>query len=157
MNKKLIAPTILVMAIVLMVAIPISPEPLQCAADDGECYESNITRVIDGDTIKDHQDQSIMFSLASAPELSEPGGQEAKEFIEELCPVGSRIVIDGDDKQTGGSYGRIIAQVTCNGVNLNERLLEGGHGTIDLRYCADSEFAFEDWAKRPCGLEDKQF
>jgi len=53
----------------------------------------------------------------SAPELSEPGGLEAKQFIEEICPVGSNLIIDEDDGQLQGSYGRVIAQVICNGMN----------------------------------------
>jgi micrococcal nuclease len=127
----------------------------ECLEDQGACYGSVVSRIIDGDTIVTTDEQKIRFSLASSPELSEPGGQEAKEFIESLCPVGSKIIIDEDDEQMDGSYGRIIAKVTCNGINLNDRLLEGGHGTIDTRYCADSEFAFENWAKGSCGLEDK--
>jgi micrococcal nuclease len=102
------------------------------------------------------QDEWIRFSLASAPALSEPGGDEAKEFIEELCPIGSKIIIDEDDEQMNGSYGRIIAQVTCNGINLNDKLLEGGHGTIDTRYCNSSEFATESWAGG-CGLTYDEF
>jgi micrococcal nuclease len=131
-------------------------QKLECSDDIGECFETTVLRITDGDTIVSVQDERIRFSLASAPELSEPGGDEAKEFIEELCPVGSRIIIDEDDKQMNGSYGRIIALVTCNGINLNDRLLEGGHGTMDTRYCKNSEFATESWAKE-CGLTSDEF
>jgi micrococcal nuclease len=118
----------------------------ECLEDQGVCYGSTISRVIDGDTIVTSDEQKIQFSLASAPELSEQGGEEAKEFIEGICPAGSKIVIDEDDEQLSGSYGRIIAKVTCNGINLNDQLIEGGHGTIDTRYCSSSEFSNESWA-----------
>lgn len=121
-------------------------QKLECSDDVGECFETTVLRIIDGDTIVSIQDERIRFSLASAPELSEPGGQEAKKFIENICPADSRIIIDEDDEQMSGSYGRIIAQVTCNGINLNDRLVEGGHGTIDVKYCDTSEFASESWA-----------
>ena len=68
--------------------------------------ESILTRVIDEDTLKDSKDNSIRFSLASAQELNEEGGDEAKQFIEQLYPPGSTILIDEDDLQMHGSYGR---------------------------------------------------
>ena len=154
MNKKLITPIILGIAVAVMIAIPIAPpesvDQLQCSEDVGECFVAEITKVIDGDTLEILHEERIRLSLSSAPELNEPGGQEAKEFIEETCPVGSIVLIDEDDEQLTGSYGRIIAQVTCNGVNLNDRLLEGGHGIIDVRYCDTSEFGDESWAREYC-------
>ncbi len=118
---------------------------LECSNDAGRCYKTIVSRVIDGDTIRVTDDNSIRFALSSAPELSEQGGKEAKEFIESICPVGSSAIIDEDDKQTDGSYGRIIAKITCNGINLNESLIENNHGVIDTRYC-NSEFLDELWA-----------
>ena len=101
--------------------------------------------VIDGDTIKDGDDKSIRFALAEAPELSTPEGIQAKEFIESICPIGSSIIIDEDDSQIKGSYDRIIAEITCNGISLNQALIENNHGSIDTRFCS-SEFAAESWA-----------
>ncbi len=150
MNKKLVAPIILGVAVAVMLAIPISPpasvDQLQCSEDIGECFVAEVTRVIDGDTLEILHEERIRLSLASAPELNDSGGQEARQFIEEICPVGSMVLIDEDDEQLTGSFGRIIAQVTCNGVNLNDRLVEGGHGTINTRFCGTSEFAEESWA-----------
>ena len=45
-----------------------------------------------------------------------------------------------------GSYGRVIGMVTCNGVNLNEELLDANLGYLELRFCSSSEFANESWA-----------
>ena len=118
---------------------------LECSNDEGLCYESTLARIIDGDTVKDADDNSIRFSLASAPELSESGGPEAKRFIEELCPVGSTILVDEDDLQTQGSYGRIIAHVECDGIGLNEELVISEYGTVDKRFCNTSEFKDEPW------------
>jgi micrococcal nuclease len=154
MNKKIVTPIILGVAVAVMLAIPIAPpttiDQLQCSEDVGECFTTEVTRVIDGDTVETLQGESIRFALASAPELSEPNGQEAKKYIESICPTGSIILVDEDDEQMSGSYGRIIAQVTCNGSSLNERLMEGQFGTIDTRYCNISEFASEPWAEKYC-------
>jgi len=156
-NKKWIMPIILGISVAIMLAIPISPATqLQCSNDVGLCYESTLTRVIDGDTIKDSEDQSIRFSLIAAPELNEPGGDDSKIFLEAICPVGSKITIDEDDGQLQGSFGRTIAQVYCNGMSMNAEMIFNNHATIDARYCGASEFRLELWAES-CGLGPDEF
>ena len=126
-----------------------SPNPTQNMSCKGhaECFSGQVTRVIDGDTIVVN-DVHVRFALAAAPELSENGGIEAKNFIESLCPVGSNALVDEDDGQTGGSYGRTIAEIYCNNHLVNSALLDQGLGTIDTRFCGVSEFAGENWAKK---------
>ena len=43
---------------------------------------------------------------------------------ESECPIGSNAVVDEDDGQKGGSIGRLIGVVYCNGngTSLNEIL-----------------------------------
>jgi len=104
-----------------------STTPQQDCSGSARCISGTVTRIVDADTI--HVDgQSIRFALASAPEPNESGGQEAKQFVEKICPVGSKALVDEDDGQTGGSNGRIVAVIYCNGVNLNEAIIEEGHG-----------------------------
>jgi endonuclease YncB( thermonuclease family) len=47
-----------------------------------------------------------------------------------MCPVGSTALIDEDDGQTGGSYGRIVAKVYCGDKILNEELLRAGRAGV---------------------------
>ena len=145
-NKKFIAPIILGVAVAVMLTVPISP-PLHCSEDKGDCYSSTLTRVIDGDTIKDADDRSIGFSLVSAPELSKPEGIEAKEYIESVCPLGSSILVDEDDLQLKRIYDATMAKITCRGINLNQSLLISNYGAIDMIYCKNSEFSEESWAR----------
>lgn len=114
---------------------------------NARCITGTVTSVIDGDTIK-VDGQSIRFAMASAPELNEPGGIESREFIETICSVGSIATVDEDDGQTQGSYGRIIGAVYCNGFNLNQDLLDVGHGYLISSFCDKSEFATEYWAQK---------
>jgi len=109
------------------------------------CITGTVTSIIDGDTIK-VDGQSIRFALASAPELNEFQGPEARDFIDEICPVGSTATVDEDDGQTEGSYGRIIGVIYCNGVNLNEELVDSGLGYLTTGFCDISEFGNSDWA-----------
>ncbi len=118
--------------------------PHDCSGT-ARCIVGTVTSVIDGDTIK-VDGQSIRFALASAPELNEFGGDTAREFIEEICPVGSTATVDEDDGQTEGSYGRIVGVIYCNGVNLNEELVDSGLGYLSTGFCDRSEFASHAWA-----------
>ena len=106
-----------------------------------------VTQIVDGDTIK-VDGKSIRFALASAPELSEAGGIEARKFIEIVCPVGSPVIIDEDSGQPEGSYGRVLAVVYCNGINLNAEILDARVGTLSTEFCSVSEFANDDWAQK---------
>ena len=89
---------------------------------------------------------SVRFALSSAPELKGFGGTDSRDFIDTICPVGSEILVDEDDSQTEGSFGRIIGVVYCNGVNLNSELLDAGLGYLADQFCDSSEFAEDSWA-----------
>jgi len=112
-----------------------------------QCFDGTITEIIDGDTII-VDGQSIRFALSSAPELKMYGGEESREFIETICPVGSKVLVDEDDGQVLGSYGRMVGAVTCNGVNLNSELLDANLGYLQDRFCDSSEFGQEPWAQK---------
>ena len=110
------------------------------------CISGIVTRIIDGDTIQVNGD-SIRFALASAPELDEIGGIDTRKLIEELCPVGSKVLVDQDDLQLQDVYGRVLGVVYCNKVNLNSELVESEYGYISTGFCKDSEFSDTGWAQ----------
>jgi len=120
-------------------------EKKKCSGN-ARCITGTVSSIIDGDTIK-VDGNSIRFALSSAPELDDGGGTSAKKFIENLCPVGSLVTVDEDDLQTNGSYGRILGVIYCNGVNLNQELVESEFGYILSGYCSFSEFSGSDWAR----------
>jgi len=109
------------------------------------CITGKVTKIVDGDTI--HVDGvSVRFAMASAPELEGFGGTDSRDFIMTICPVGSDVIVDEDDSQTEGSFGRIIGVVYCNGVNLNSELLDANLGYLADQFCDSSEFANDYWA-----------
>jgi len=151
---KHIAIIVIVVVIVVIAAGLFSPMPTekestnmlsQECSGTARCITGIVTSVIDGDTIK-VDGQSIRFALSSAPEMDEFNGPESREFIEEICPVGSTVLVDEDDGQTEGSYGRIVGVIYCNGVNLNEELVDSGLGYLSTGFCDRSEFASHAWA-----------
>lgn len=112
---------------------------------NAQCFVGTVTKIIDGDTII-VDGQSVRFALSSAPELKMYGGEESRDFIETICPVGSKVLVDEDDGQILGSYGRMVGVVTCNDVNLNSELLDANLGYLQDRFCDSSEFGKEFWA-----------
>lgn len=121
-------------------------------SDNAKYFSGKVTGIIDGDTIL-VDGQSVRFALASTPELNQPMGQAAKKYIQEICPMGSTVTVDEDNGQTQGSYGRIVALVTCNGVNLNQAIIEKGFAHLSFTYCDNSEFADNAWSG--CGSPQK--
>jgi len=112
-----------------------------------KCISGFVTRIIDGDTIV-VEDQSIRFSLVNTPEWGDKDYFQAGDYIETICPVGSKVLVDEDDGQTQRSFGRIIGKIFCNGIILNEEILESGHAVILTKFCSVSEFADEPWAQK---------
>ncbi len=119
--------------------------PVSCMGR-ARCFAGVVNRVVDGDTLK-IEGRSVRLALTSAPELKEPGGPEARDFTKKFC-AGTQAVVDEDDLQRKGSYGRIVGVVYCNDKNLNQALLETGHGHISRGFCTKSEFARELWARQ---------
>ena len=129
-------------------AIPDKTFPVkQGCAGDARCISGFVTRIVDGDTIT-VDGQSIRFALVNTPEYGEYDYSQAKNYVETICPVGSQVLVDEDDRQTGGSHGRIIGVVYCNNLNLSQEVLEVGHAEILSSICKKSEFANEDWAQK---------
>ena len=107
-----------------------------------------VNHVVDGDTL-DINDIRIRLSLVDTPERGDPGFKEATQFVVKLC-LGENAEVDMDDGQRRGSFGREIGVVYCDGENLNEQLMENDLGIIDTRFCEQSEFSNEKWAKPYC-------
>ena len=136
---------------------PILLEAATLCKGAAACFSGNVTKVVDGDTL-DVNGIRIRLSLINTPEIGMKNYTEAKDLALKLCPVGSMALVDQDDGQTRGSYGRMIGEVYCNfkaGVenltltkNISEEELKSGLAEILTKYCASSEFAGELWAKK---------
>ncbi len=124
---------------------PPPPEQSECPRSNGLCIERNVTRVVDGDDLEVEGGLRIRLVLVDAPELSESGGLEARDYLTDLC-LGSLALIDEDDFQIGEDpYGRILAVVYCDGTNANAAMISAGHAETYQRFCSESEFGSEAW------------
>ena len=136
----------------IFISIPSSSAEGQCRGT-AACFTGNITKVVDGDTI-DVNGIRIRLSLVNTPEIGKEYFTESKRFAEKLCPVGTVALVDQDDGQKQGSFGRMIGEVYCNYddtnhnliKNLNQEMIKSGYANILTKHCIESEFANETWA-----------
>ena len=110
------------------------------------CITGTVTSVIDGDTLE-VDGQTVRFALVDTPKMKYDGGQ-ALSFLEQICPVGSPVLIDQDDEQLEDAYGRVLGMIYCNDLNLNKELLDSGVGDLYSAFCDQSEFSTQPWAQK---------
>jgi micrococcal nuclease len=98
--------------------------------------------VVDGDTIDVESVGRIRFVGVNTPERGEKGYQEAKDFVKSMCS-GKTVFLDIDDKKHYDKYGRVLAVVYVDNVNLNAELLKRGYA--EIIYIPPSEFNPYSW------------
>ncbi len=113
-------------------------------------FNGVVTKIIDGDTLdiktKEGKSMVIRLTLVDAPETSEPGYTQAKNFVSQKC-LNKAAVVDPDNNQDL-TFGRLVAVVYCDGLNINEDVIANGFATIYQSFCGVSEFADTVWAKK---------
>lgn len=139
---------ILIPVLIVVIAIPVyqmqKPVSELCKGKEA-CFTGVMMKIVDGDTFTIDK-QKVRLVLVDTPEKDEAGYQEAINFIEEICPIGSEVLVDQDDIQLN-SFERMIAVVYCDDKILNEELVKNNFAVIDDRFCLKSEFGNETWAK----------
>ena len=101
-----------------------------------------LVKTIDGDTIKikyDGKEQNVRYLLIDTPETShpqlgkQPFGEQAKERNRVLVNNG-KLSIEFDVGQRTDKFGRLLAYVYVDGVNINEKLVEEGLARVAYVY-----------------------
>jgi endonuclease YncB( thermonuclease family) len=108
----------LLSALVLTAAAPAFAATLQ----------GQVSKVFDGDSLLFQpagggKPIEVRLKDIDAPEICQPGGAEAREFLRERTRDAT-VTLD-----TAGTddYGRTLAVLTVDGLNLNQRLVAEGH------------------------------
>lgn len=146
---------ILVFTIIMVISL-VSPQSLRLDQASGTTtiptatFSGVVTKVIDGDTLnvenKGGKTTAIRLTLVDAPETNEPGYTQAKNFVSQNC-LDKAAVVDPDNSQNL-SYGRLVAVVYCDGLNINEAVIANGFATIYRSFCNVSEFTNTEWAQK---------
>jgi micrococcal nuclease len=92
------------------------------------------TAVIDGDTIRLETGEKVRLIGIDAPELSQPGGEESRQYLTRL------ILNKGITLETGyedrDKYNRLLRFVYIGNTCINEEMVKQGYA--EARYLADS-------------------
>lgn len=96
---------------------------------------STIISIGDGDTIqiRDGSEKlTVRLACIDAPEISQnPYGSRSKDFLKKMLPLGTKVTLR---IQTIDRYGRSVAEVFTKEGNINESIIEQGHGFVYRRY-----------------------
>jgi|TARA_Y100000296_G_scaffold17864_1_gene21120 endonuclease YncB( thermonuclease family) len=107
-----------------------------------ESFSAMVTKVHDGDTITVSWDQRdfefpIRFLNIAAPELSEKGGNESRDWLKSWIE-GKEVEVIIDPTNKVDKYGRLIGTIQWGGMDVGEMSIATGHST--------------SWANRKDGL-----
>jgi|TARA_R100000501_G_C2626814_1_gene120578 endonuclease YncB( thermonuclease family) len=98
-----------------------------------EDFNATCVKVTDGDTITVSWDQRdfnfpVRFLNTNSPELNEPGGSAAQEWLEGLI-LNEKVDIVINPNKRIGKFGRILGEVFHRGLSLNEMAISAGFAT----------------------------
>jgi micrococcal nuclease len=86
-------------------------------------------KVIDGDTIDVGGVGRVRLVGIDAPERGQPGYEEATNYVKSKC-LGKTVYLDIDNARPKDKYGRTLAIVYVDGININQELLKLGYAKV---------------------------
>ena len=98
-------------------------------------FSATVASVGDGDTIRirdGSEKLTVRLACIDAPEISQdPYGERSRAFLKKMLPLGTKVTLR---TQTIDRYGRSVAEVFTKNGNINESIIEQGHGFVYRRY-----------------------
>ena len=100
-------------------------------------FLATVIGISDGDTLTvlNENKEQIRIRLAEidAPEARQPFGTKSKQSLSELC-FGKQAQIKARVKD---QYGRTVARVTCDGIDVNAEQVNRGMAWVYRKYAKD--------------------
>lgn len=112
----------------------VSLSPLAACGNGSECgaTEATVARVVDGDTIELEGGAKIRYLMVNTPETTggknECYGANAVQFNTDLV-LGKRVTLDYD-VECEDRFGRTLAYVTVDGLEVNTELVKRGFACV---------------------------
>lgn len=101
--------------------------------------ESTVLSVVDGDTFVIESENVVRLIGIDAPELSEPGGEEAREYLSSLI-LNKKIILK-PGKTNKDAYGRLLRYAYLDETCINETMIKEGYA--EARYLSP-DHAYHD-------------
>lgn len=102
-----------------------------------ETFNGRVVGVTDGDTITvldgEHRERTVRLAEIDAPERRQPWGERSKQSLSGLVYGQSVEVVQTDIDR----YGRVVAQVSVNGRNINREMVAIGAAWAFREYLID--------------------
>ena len=96
-------------------------------------FNGTVSGVRDGDTVTVSGKRVRLFGI-DAPELSQPGGEDARDFLASHAQ-GRTVRVEKKDRD---DYGRVVGVVLLpDGTELNALMVKSGHAWVYTKYCRD--------------------
>lgn len=103
-----------------------------------DSFIGRVSRVGDGDTLQlllaeDGPEIRVRLYGLDAPELDQPQGREARDFL-------ARLVLDQEvrvEKQEVDQYGRVVGRVFSSGLSVNLTLVASGQAWVYEQFCQE--------------------
>ena len=86
-------------------------------------------KVVDGDTIDVVGVGRVRLVGIDAPERGEEGYEEASNYVKNMC-FGKTVYLDIDNAEPKDRYGRTLAIVYVDGINVNQELLKLAYAKV---------------------------
>lgn len=96
-------------------------------------YLGTVYNVVDGDTVdlsvdlgfRQYMRDRFRLTGINTPERGQPGWAEATAALRAFLPLGQSVLIQ--TLKPRDKYGRWLATVSIDGLNINEAMIEAGH------------------------------
>jgi len=121
----------------LIILVPSLATAIQFTKDNS--VGDKVTQIIDGDSFKIKNKQTIRLASVDAPALDKCYGPEAKEALSKLI-LGKRVVIL---EPYSDKFGRVMALVLSDGQIINELMVRNGYA-IDTYDNFSAKAALQD-------------
>jgi micrococcal nuclease len=116
--------------------------PTQTENNDFRSQRWLVLRAIDGDTLvlrlegaKIERKETVRLLNINTPEKNKPGFDEATEALKSLVRSGFvKLEFEKPDKEKRDGFGRLLAYVIADGVNVNVELVRQGWSSFYTKY-----------------------
>lgn len=113
-----------ILAIVAILLLPVAAQP---APTVNYAYRAQLDRVVDGDTVILNIDlgfnvwlrERVRLLNVYAAETGKTNGKSHKDNLVKLIPANAALIVQTKKDRMDG-YGRMIANIWANGVDVNE-------------------------------------